>query len=213
MRAMLGVFLSLFLFSFRESAPVRIPDTVSPLTVFSSEWDKPEYRVCNTAAAVSYLTEAEKQIIYVLNLARMNPPLFTKTVIEKYPSFVGRPDLVNSDYYITLRAAMRNRKPLPLLQPDLRLYGSAQCHAVSSGERGYVGHNRMTRECKDAKYFFGECCQYGYDDPLKVVMALLIDEGVPSLGHRDILLSPYNKIGVSLQPHRSYRWNAVLDLE
>ena len=213
MRVMVGVLISFVLVSFCEPVPARVPDTLSPLSVFSTEWDKPEYRVCNTAADASFLSEPEKQIIYVLNLARANPPLFTKTVIEKYPSFMGRSDLTSSDYYITLRATMRNRKPLPLLQPDLRLYESAHCHAVSSGERGYVGHNRKTSECKDVKYFFGECCQYGYDDPLKVVMALLIDEGVPSLGHRDILLSPYNKIGVSLQPHRSYRWNAVLDLE
>jgi hypothetical protein len=43
-------------------------------------------------------------------------------------------------------------------------------------------------------------------------MDLLIDEGVPSLGHRIILFKPHTQIGVSIQPHKKYRWNAVLDL-
>jgi uncharacterized protein YkwD len=183
------------------------------LSEFSTEWDKPEYRVCNTAASADYLTEVEKKIIYILNLARKDPPLFNRTVVEKYPAFMNDAKLASSEYYITLRAAMRHRRSLPLLQPDQRLFESARCHAISSGEIGYVGHNRKTSECKKVKYMFAECCQYGYDDPLKIVMDLLIDEDVPSLGHRDILLSPYTKIGVSLKPHRKYGWNAVMDLE
>ena len=80
MRVMVGVLISFVLVSFCEPVPARVPDTLSPLSVFSTEWDKPEYRVCNTAADASFLSEPEKQIIYVLNLARANPPLFTKKI-------------------------------------------------------------------------------------------------------------------------------------
>jgi len=34
---------------------------------------------------------------------------------------------------------------------------------------------------------------------------------VPSLGHREILFTDFTKIGVSIQPHKKYGWNTVLD--
>ena len=71
--------------AFRSQERFVSGDTRSPLTIFSTEWDKPEYRVCNTAADVSYLSDKEKQIIYILNLARMNPTLFGKTVVLQFP--------------------------------------------------------------------------------------------------------------------------------
>jgi hypothetical protein len=46
---------------------------------------------------------------------------------------------------------------------------------------------------------------------LEIVLQLLIDEDVPSLGHRRILLEKYQTIGVSIQPHSHYGFNAVLD--
>ena len=58
----------------------------------------------------------------------------------------------------------------------------------------------------------GECCQYGTDNALGVVMQLLIDEGIESLGHRKILMGDYTLIGVAMRPHIAYRVNTVLDL-
>ena len=48
---------------------------------------------------------------------------------------------------------------------------------------------------------------------LEIILSLLIDHDVPSLGHREICLSPeFKSVGVSVQPHNSkYNQNAVLD--
>ena len=185
---------------------------VSPLATFSAEWNQPRFLKCNTAANVPYLSAKEKEIIYILNLMRTDPKLFNRTVVRQFPDSSGDTYLLNNDYYKSLVETLGKTDPLPLLKPDKLCFESAKCHAQSAGAAGYVGHDRLTGECRTKKNFGGECCQYGFDDPLEIIMSLMIDEGVPSLGHREILLMSFNKIGVSLQPHTSYGSNTVLDL-
>lgn len=153
----------------------------------------------------------EKELVYILNLARLNPSLFASTVVKKYPEKSDKGYLVNSDYYKSLLDTMKKMKPLNLLQPDSLCYTSAFCHAVSSGHAAYTGHDRQTDDCKEKRNFNGECCDYGNEKPLDIVLSLLIDNWVPSLGHRWICLNSYKRIGVSIQPHKGYRHNAVLD--
>ena len=106
---------------------------------------------------------------------------------------------------------MKHMKPASkTLIPTKALFESAKCHAHNSGAKGYVGHDRQSSTCKSD--FNGECCQYGYEKPTQIVLDLLIDEGVPSLGHRKIILdTAYTKVGVSIQPHKTYRINTVMD--
>ena len=98
-------------------------------------------------------------------------------------------------------------KPKPVLKPDRKLYESALCHANESGECGYTGHMRS----KCTGYFTGECCHYGDSGALDIVVKLLIDRNVASLGHRRICFGDYTELGVSIRPHASYGKNAVLD--
>ena len=76
---------------------------------------------------------------------------------------------------------------------------------------GYAGHKRVNADCEKQKSYNGECCDYGNDDPLEIILSLLIDEGIPSLGHRKVFLSAYTKIGVSIQPHKRYGTGVVFD--
>ena len=211
------LFLALLLFPLigqtRSFSAPPINDTVSPLARFSAEWNQARFRNCHTAAESDYLNTNEKDVIYILNLARQHPRLFLTTVVEKYPEYIGDETLRQSNYYKSLLTFLKQKNPQPILFPDRALYESARCHAVTSGETSYTGHKRRTAACKKVESFLGECCDYGYNDPLSIVMDLLIDEGVPSLGHRLIMFSPYTKMGVSIQPHKKYRWNAVLDFE
>lgn len=134
----------------------------------------------------------------------MNPVLFANTVIKKYPAG-------HSNYYTSLLDTMLSLKPLKLLYPDSLCFAGAQCHALNSGAEGYVGHTRSKEECRKKWYYSGECCDYGHNKPLDIIMSLLIDEDVESLGHREICLSSYKKIGVSVQYHALYSYTAVLD--
>ena len=212
MQYLLFILLLIIPTAFRPIDSALYQTSDSPLSAFSDEWNKPEYAVSNTAANAAYLSDQEKKVIYILNLARMNPPLFAKTVVRAYPNYSGEQELVQSEYYRSLLLFLQKKTPMPLLQPDRSLFESARCHAETSGQTGYVGHERRTKACKDLQTFLGECCQYGYQDPLSIVMELLIDEGVPSLGHRIILFTPHTQIGVSIQPHNRYRWNTVINL-
>jgi uncharacterized protein YkwD len=185
---------------------------VSPLASYSKIWNDKKYSICNTAANTAYLTKAEKDAIYILNLVRAYPVLFTKTVLLKYPSVSGNYSLAaDSFYFLSLVNSLKKMDPLDILSPDDKCFESAKYHAIASGIAGYVGHERKTKTSKAKKYYYGECCDYGHSDPLDIVLSLLIDEGIPSLGHRDIFLSHYTKIGVSMQPHKKYCTNAVFD--
>lgn len=186
---------------------------ISPLADYSVEWNKPEYTASNTALHADYMTVTEKNTIYVLNLVRMNPRLFVQTVLLQYPQRTGQDYLLkDSFYYRSLVKTLRDMKPLNSLLPDKECFNSANCHALQSGKTGYVGHDRQNNNCKRIIHFSGECCDYGHSDPLDIILSLLIDEGISTLGHRSICLGHYEKIGVSVQPHQVYNTNAVLDL-
>jgi len=186
--------------------------TISPLASYSKEWNDAKYNECNTAANASYMNKDEKEVIYILNLIRSNPKLFANTVLKKYPAVTGKDQLINDAYYYgSLMDVLRTMKPLEILYPDNNCYNSAECHASTSGTSGYIGHERKSKDCKAKKHYHGECCDYGNSDPLDIVLSLLIDKGVPSLGHRSICFGAYTKIGVSIKPHSRYGTNTVLD--
>ncbi|HSC55136.1 MAG TPA: hypothetical protein VLC98_16000 [Phnomibacter sp.] len=186
----------------------------NPLSRFSTAWNNAAYKKANTAAKANYLDAKEKQVIYILNLARMNPVLFANTVVPKFPARIGDDNLSKHRDYLSLLATLKKTKPLPILYPDSLCWVSANCHAVSSGEASYEGHDRINIICEEKSHFSAECCHYGYSDALDVVVSLLIDEDVPSLGHREILLMQrLTKVGVAFAPHKEYGVNTVLDFD
>ena len=193
------------------SNPVNDQSPKTPLSEYSEAWNDVKFLKCNTAAMTSYLTGEEKELIYIFNMMRMDPQLFCRTVVKLYPNKKGLIYLETLEEYKSLLEDMAEKKPLPLLYPDADLFASAKCHATTSGEKGYVGHERQSAQCRKNKKFDAECCDYGRYTALDILMGLLIDEGVPGLGHRWACLGPYNRIGVSIQPHKSYGKNAVLD--
>jgi hypothetical protein len=210
----LGILSFIILISAAHNLVAAQPDSANaatPLSIFSSQWDDIRYKVCNTAANAGYLTENEKNVIFILNLARMNPKLFRQTVLPKAHALNQFVDTTSRVYYRSLVTKMDSMRPLTLLYPDSLCFASAKTHAVSSGQIGYVGHDRQTAESQDAKHLMGECCSYGFEDPIGIVLQLLIDQNVPSLGHRQICFSPYSVMAVSIQPHKAYKFTAVLD--
>jgi len=187
-------------------------NTTNPLESFDLVWKDARYAVCNTAKNVKYLSATEKEVIYVLNLVRLYPQQFNKTVVAKWPNYADESYLVANNYYTSLVTLLDKMQPVGMLTADSIAWISARCHAISSGQKGYVGHDRQTETCTAQKKFWGECCQYGYNNALEIIMNLLIDKDIPSLGHRTICLSnSYKAVGVSQKPHTVYRYNTVLD--
>ncbi|MEI6900319.1 MAG: CAP domain-containing protein [Bacteroidota bacterium] len=169
--------------------------------VDSAGWSIAEIKQANTADSVTYLSQSEKELYYYLNLVRIAPQKFAKLYLK---------DLQGSKdpYKSSLLRELRTLKPMKALSPERKLFNSAKCHAVESGKRGYTGHNRF--KCEE--YFSGECCSYGLGNAKEIIISLLVDQGVSSLGHRKICLDQYySRLGASIQPHKSWGVNAVLD--
>lgn len=158
----------------------------------------------NSGKKIAWMSTNEKDVLYYLNIARLDPKGFCKKYIM--PMLVESPD---NTYISSCILYMNSIAPLGALKPNQKLFESAKCHAYSTGLIGFVGHERKDKTCKSI--FYGECISYGLSGGLSVVIQLLVDDGVPSLGHRYICLGGYSEIGISQQPHKAYGTNTVLD--
>jgi hypothetical protein len=158
----------------------------------------------HAARNTTWLSPAEKQVYYYLNYARLDPKGFcNRFILPMYKKDTG--DI----YLTTLVDYMYRMHPVCALLPNQRQFENARCHAQSSGVSGYVGHERQSSECR--KEFRGESCAYGNSDPLRIVLQLLIDRGVSSLGHRYMCLGIYTEVGIANAPHSVYGTNTVLN--
>lgn len=180
--------------------------------VAQKTWDVKTLEKANTAKNISYLTTEEKKVIQYCNLVRLNPKLFLETFVKEYLDSTKE----NNNYTRSLIKTLRSAKSTDLLYPSEKLYSLSKEHAIDFGKKGKTGHGdfdkrfmKFTQECDCA---VGENCDYGSNNALDIVMSLLIDNDVPDFGHREnILDSAYKNISVSIQEHKKYDWNCVMD--
>jgi len=173
-------------------------------------WTEGELLKANTAKNISQLNEAEKEAILYLNLARLYPKKFNQIEVINYfgPSQFGN-YLKNSKYRTSLIKHLNRIKPMEALSPRDALNLSAKCFAKEMGVSGYVGHTR--KKCKKSNY--AECCSYGMPSGKDVILQLLIDHDVPSLGHRIACLNPnYERVGVGNHSHKTHQYCCVIEL-
>jgi hypothetical protein len=184
------------------------------------EYDHPLYRLCNTAKNESYLNDIEIQLFYFTNLARINPALFRNTYLKKYLPETFTSQKSSSEYENSLNEDLLRMTPKPLLFPDKDLWKAALAHAEDLGNSGLTGHNSTdgtycfdrikTIAGKDAS---SENCAYGPNRSFSILMLLLIDEGIPSKGHRYNQLGESKLAGIAHRPHKVYGWNTVFDFQ
>jgi uncharacterized protein YkwD len=157
----------------------------------------------------------------LVNLARLNGKKYLQTYFQEYNQtpYLDMKSSKNK-YMVSLKSDMDKIKNLIMLMPDPGLYKAAKYHAKDSGKNGIVGHTSSdgtTFSKRLPKYVQGwnriaENCSYGYEDAVSIVGQLLLDEDVPSLGHRKSILNvELEFIGVSITPHSQYRYNCVMD--
>jgi hypothetical protein len=175
-------------------------------------WDPAVLKKANTAKDVTYLTDEEKLVIFYMNLARLNPKLFGETYLKKYLDSTGD----KNSYTKSLIKSLPTTKPMEALIPAKDLSAFAKDYATKSGKENKIGHGNFNQRTSkiDANYrgYIGENIDYGYNRAMDIVMRLLIDDTVPSLGHRKNILNPiYKFVGTSIKPHKRYDWNCVID--
>ena len=187
---------------------VSSAQNIDYLNTFSED----QISFANTAKNTQYLSLNEKNLILILNLARLFPVQFNNQIIDNYTGLVGFSNdfLKNKRYIRSLSKELLSMDPVKELYPNYELYMLASCHAHKSGIKGRLGHKRVG--CDKLGQIHSECCSYGLEYAIDIVVQLLIDHNIKDLGHRKIMLNPNQKsIGVSIKPHKDYRVNAVLD--
>jgi len=176
-------------------------------------WDADVVKSLNTAADSKYLSEEELKVILFINMARHDGPLFAETFLNSY---MEENQLGKSSYTRSLRKDLNKIPSLAPLIPEQDLTAVARGHAQKTGEKGTTGHSDFKKRFEplmgNPYKHVGENCSYGYEQAIDIVISLLIDEGIKSLGHRNNILAPdFNSVGVAIRPHRSYRTNCVMD--
>jgi uncharacterized protein YkwD len=156
-------------------------------------------------------TEKEMELLALINYCRTQPAQFAQEVVKPYLQENGLEKLTESR---SLVRTLEKQKPLKPLSFANDLQQVATSHAVDMGTKGLTGHKGFgTRYKKGAARYaqVAENCSYGFDEPLDILMQLLIDAGIPDLGHRKNLLSPlYSFIGIHIAPHKREGWNCVM---
>ncbi len=176
------------------------------------------------ARQADYLSRLEADIVREHNLARENPGQYARYLEELQELFDGR--LLKLSGEIALRTQegvravdeaisfLRRAQPIGPVTPSRGMSRGARDHVRDSGPRGRTAHvgtdgsNPWDRVNRYGSWLIamGENLAYGSYDPTdarKVVVQLIIDDGVRSRGHRDnIFNSEFQVIGVSCGEHK-----------
>ena len=175
-----------------------------------------------------YLSSLEKNVLDEMNLARTNPKKYAEILQNELQYYDGK--LIQKENRIAMRtregkaavkeaiAALLKTAALSPLAASAGMSLGARDHArdQSSGGTGHSGsdgsspYNRINRYGKWQKTA-GENISYGYNDGREVVLQLLIDDGVPSRGHRkNILNGQFAVTGIACGEHKTYKHLCVI---
>lgn len=172
-------------------------------------WTAEELKSAGTAANCTFMDSTERDIVKYTNLARMFPKKFARIEVQNYMGSVEQPEQYrNSANKRSLILDLNASNAAGALQPDSSLTTMASCFQLELEASGNTGHNR--KSCSED--YMAENCSFGKSTAKDIVLQLLIDEGIASLGHRKNMLNPqYTKLGVAFGPHKKYRNCAVMD--
>ncbi len=159
----------------------------------------------------------EEKLVELINLVRTDPKDFVTSHLKPYLETHEQDD---DSYANSLLAELEIKQKVEPLTLSSQLSKVSKQHAIDLGKKGQVGHyssdgttfDKRLRTRAKAGGTIGENCDYGNEEPLDILMSLLIDEGVTSLGHRKNLLEGRFKfIGIAIEPHKKYRMSCVMD--
>ena len=205
------------------------PGQADSLAALSPRWRR---ELIDTTIEADYLTAPERAVIIEINMLRTDPFAYGSNYLDPLRSYyqgklLQYPGEIAISTKEGVRAldecidALRNAKPLGPLVPKKGLTLAARDHARDQARTGQTGHvgsdgsSTATRLNRYGKWNFlsGENIDYGNGEARRIVTSLLIDDDVPSRGHRKNLLhGSFNFIGAAVGPHNVYGSMCVIDL-
>jgi uncharacterized protein YkwD len=187
------------------------------------DWNSEEM---NTGKSASYLSPMDKEVLIELNKVRTNPGLYAELyVIPILSHFKGNIDTTsNVETNEGVKAikecilALKKTDKMGILHPDESLARVAKRHTSAQSKTDQTGHTSPDGETfeerlRNVKFMrTGECLSYGDETARSVVTSLLIDDGVPTRGHRKIILTPgFSSAGISSGKHKEYKDMCTID--
>ena len=161
-------------------------------------------------AAEHFLSGSELEVVRYMNEARTHPAQFAARYIAPIHAQAAR-ECVRE---------MRTLRAMAPLERSIVLTHSAAAHAVDLGRTGDTSHegsdgSNLNQRVERYGRWTGSIAEnltFGVESPLQIIVMLLIDEGVPSRGHRRNILNPkLRDVGVAIRPHRRFGTVCVQD--
>jgi len=175
------------------------------------------------------LTRMEREVIRELNYARTRPAEYAKHLIQLREYYSGV--LLKQPNKIPVRTNegvaavdeaiqyLQRVAPVSGLKSSIGMSLAARDHVVDqqkSGQTGHTGGDESEPFERLERYgvwdgISGENIAYGDESARMIVMQLIIDDGVPSRGHRENIYNPEFRIaGTAIGTHPVYRTMCVI---
>lgn len=173
----------------------------------------------------------ERALLAEHNAARTNPKRYAENLIAMLPYFEGtvmrrpgsRVGLQTNEGANAVREAIRalaQQEPLPPLEWADGMWSAARDHVLDQGPRGATGHDGSDGSTMDTRIrrygawsgTAAENIDYGSANARDVLISLIVDDGVPSRGHRRNIFNPNLRVmGGACGNHTRYRSMCVID--
>lgn len=199
------------------------------LTAFASP-HSPK-RIPDKEDKFSYLSNLEHEVIDELNFARVQPSEYADYLIAYSELFVGRELRERGEVTVLTQEGrsavneairfLRNQKPLSYLIASKGMSKAAEDMVrmqETTTQIGHKGRDGSTFAERISRYgtWDGSCSEnidYGNNKARRIVMALIIDDGVNNRGHRKSIFNPgLKRVGVACGYHRRYQYMCVIEL-
>jgi uncharacterized protein YkwD len=173
---------------------------------------------------------SDRALIEAMNDVRRNPRAYSQRLELLREKYDGRRRVTGPNQVLLTQEGvkavedaikdLRETPPCRPLRLEPLLSKSALDHVRDQGPTGRMGHEGSRGETLKTrvqryglKYrAIGENISYGPDSAEDVIMQLIIDDGVPSRGHRKNILHPrFNAAGAACGPHQRFDNFCVID--
>ena len=186
--------------------------------------------LCAGAPAPGQATAFERAVVQEMSDARVRPLGYARYLKALRPYFEGtlwrlpgQVPLRTEEGVAALDEAIRfleSTKPVGPLRFNEGLARAARAHAQYLGSHGLLSHQGADGSGPAARLDrlgrwqsrVAENISTGEDDPRRVVIQMLVDDGVPGRGHRLNLFNPdLHQAGAGEAPHTAYGTVCVID--